>query len=864
MTIKSFFKYFVFPVLSLTAVFLISAKIFIQAADVNLSPNTDTIKPGSDITSYNYNIIQPNTVVNANCNNPEYAWQCGDWGECLLASGTNQYQQVRLCPALRTECSSLNGRGGVVLQPSSIRNCEKVCESFSYTEWGECNQNNAGVFLHTRTILNRVPPYCVTSATSSASIPKLEEECRPDCVEDDWICTEYPLVCPSTGHLSRQCNLKPNVICEDRNNSKPSIEKNCTPKAACGRNIAGNWGDCNNGKQTRPKYDNHDDCIMPIGVDLIEEQECCDDATFKAGLDWNLNCGPGMEYRYKIYKGNNQVCLAREKALTMTQKRASGYMSEKCLINAEAENKVSDSEVTKKVDLPQINNDLQNKAAKQDLSSEQTVSTKTTVVKKITTSSNEQKLQPVKQNDLNTDTVKSVQPKSSIKKEESIKSDQIVIKAPDNSESQSNQGEAMAVSNDNNQKTLTANDIAVDNSSAAVGSVQTKENTTLAQAVNNISADCGLVQITNSEDCEIYIRQNTIVDECLSKNIKSRGECRSYLISNYGRPAKCAKVSEATCLNLINNVILAGLSQETISPSLKESLTNIAGQSATIDSQKDKIILNNQTEISTKLLPLAPQESPAKVKLLSAPTKVSESIAPVAIAFDNDGDGLPNDLENRLGTNPDNPDTDSDGYNDKEEVSTGNNPLGVGKMDNEFKAKIAPIDSAIMQDKPIEHPRYANVSSSLDLLVSKIELVRTNEALKTGEMRLTGKAKPNEIVSIFIYSAMPIIITAKADTNGNWIYNLDKTLVDGNHEVYVAINDDSGKVVSRSAVMNFIIKEAKAITMDDYIQVTEAPQPKDNSTNMVQRYVWGGVILVVVCIILFFVAIRPKKDQPSL
>ncbi|MDD4412728.1 MAG: Ig-like domain-containing protein [Patescibacteria group bacterium] len=857
MTTKSFLKYFIFPALSLTAVFLISAKIFIQAADINgntnLNPNPDLtapIRPGSSITSYDYNTTQSNMVVNANCNNSEYAWQCGTWSECLLESGTNQYRQVRLCPALRTECSSLSGQGGMVLQPNLTRTCEKACESFSYTEWGECRPNSAGVFLHTRTILNRVPPYCVTVTTSSASIPKLEEECRPDCVEDDWNCTEYPLVCPSAGRLLRQCNLKPNVICEDRNNSKPSIEKPCTPKSICGRNTTGSWSDCGNGKQTRPKYDNHNDCIMPLDVGLIEEQECCDDITFRAGLDWSLSCGPGMEYRYKIYKGNNQACLAQEKALTMTQKRASGYMSERCSAEVQTDSQTTNDTVSK-IDLPKTDKNP-------------------VVVKPNASSTEPDKVAPAETRpETRTTTIKTEQPSPRVNVSASkatddrltpSKNDDVAIsnvpattKTPENVNSQAN----------SQASTNQTQALAID-SVPPINKAETQAVAASLQAVKNISADCGLAQITNSDDCEIYIRQNTIVDECLAKNIKSRGECRSYFISNYGRPAKCAKVSEATCLNLINNVILAGLSQETVSPTAKEDLIRIAGQSATIDSQKDKIILSNQTEVSTNLLPLAPQESPAKVKLLSAPTDTSESIAPVAIAFDNDGDGLPNDLEDRLGTKIDNPDTDGDGYADGQEVATGNNPLGAGKMDSEFKAKIAPIDSAMMQNKPIEHPRYAKVSSSLDLLVSKIELVRTNETLKTGEVRLKGKANPNEVVSVFIYSAMPIIVTAKADANGNWVYNLDKTLIDGNHEIYVAINDDSGKVVSRSAVMNFIIKEAQAVTMDDYIQVAEAPQPKDNSTNMVQRYVWGGVILVVVCILLFFAAIRPKKDQPSL
>ncbi|MEA3464242.1 MAG: hypothetical protein U9R14_04190, partial [Patescibacteria group bacterium] len=48
---------------------------------------------------------------------------------------------------------------------------------------------------------------------------------------------------------------------------------------------------------------------------------------------------------------------------------------------------------------------------------------------------------------------------------------------------------------------------------------------------------------------------------------------------------------------------------------------------------------------------------------------------------DSDDDGL-NDLEemSKYFTDPNNPDTDSDGYSDGEEVKAGYNPKGEGKL----------------------------------------------------------------------------------------------------------------------------------------------------------------------------------------
>ncbi len=47
---------------------------------------------------------------------------------------------------------------------------------------------------------------------------------------------------------------------------------------------------------------------------------------------------------------------------------------------------------------------------------------------------------------------------------------------------------------------------------------------------------------------------------------------------------------------------------------------------------------------------------------------------------DTDGDGLPDDYETVIGTDPDKADTDGDGYPDKEEIFNGYNPAGAGTL----------------------------------------------------------------------------------------------------------------------------------------------------------------------------------------
>ena len=70
-------------------------------------------------------------------------------------------------------------------------------------------------------------------------------------------------------------------------------------------------------------------------------------------------------------------------------------------------------------------------------------------------------------------------------------------------------------------------------------------------------------------------------------------------------------------------------------------------------------------------------------------------VANIAVAgMDTDKDGLPDDMETALGTDPLKADTDNDGYNDREEVIGGFNPLGQGllpidvKFAEKYKGKI--------------------------------------------------------------------------------------------------------------------------------------------------------------------------------
>ena len=175
---------------------------------------------------------------------------------------------------------------------------------------------------------------------------------------------------------------------------------------------------------------------------------------------------------------------------------------------------------------------------------------------------------------------------------------------------------------------------------------------------------------------------------------------------------------------------------------------------------------------------------------------------------DPDNDGINNNEEFRYNTNPLNPDTDGDGYIDGDEIRNRFNPL-----------KYSPGDGS---DKIIfENPKEKGEVKNNLYKITNIESVNINNENK---IKLTGKGLPNSFITIYVYSSLPIILTVKTDENGDWSYILDKQLDDGDHEVYVAITDNTGKITAKSEPLPFV-NVAGAVSLKDSNSHIEASMP---------------------------------------
>ena len=164
------------------------------------------------------------------------------------------------------------------------------------------------------------------------------------------------------------------------------------------------------------------------------------------------------------------------------------------------------------------------------------------------------------------------------------------------------------------------------------------------------------------------------------------------------------------------------------------------------------------------------------------------------LKVDSDADGLPDHEELRIGTNPFSADTDQDGYLDGDEVANGYDPMKTSTKEGVDK---------IMFSEP-----KTNGKENILYQVKEVDLVKNEKSEVEGTI-FNGRALPNSFITLYIYSS-PVVVTVKTDEDGNWSYVLNKELEEGNHEVYAAVTDNTGKITSKSKPFAFV-KTAQAV-----------------------------------------------------
>lgn len=235
-----------------------------------------------------------------------------------------------------------------------------------------------------------------------------------------------------------------------------------------------------------------------------------------------------------------------------------------------------------------------------------------------------------------------------------------------------------------------------------------------------------------------------------------------------------------------------------------------------------------------------------------------DQIGSSILMIDSDSDGLPDDIERKIGTDLNNQDTDGDSYDDYAEYRSGYNPLGGGRL--LAAEELAPVEMAIVNDETFEQPK-AKGELHEDFLVEGVDDIKKIDAIDdAGGHVFSGKATPNTVVTLYVYSDLPLLIAVKTDGYGNWKYELRQSLSDGRHDVYVTLNDAIGKVVAKSSSFSFIVKEAKAEMLIDAADNDGAPVIEDRTDGVFIYYLPISGTLILLGVFAFLRIVKKRKN----
>ncbi|MDA1334461.1 MAG: hypothetical protein O2794_00395 [bacterium] len=216
---------------------------------------------------------------------------------------------------------------------------------------------------------------------------------------------------------------------------------------------------------------------------------------------------------------------------------------------------------------------------------------------------------------------------------------------------------------------------------------------------------------------------------------------------------------------------------------------------------------------------------------------------------DKDGDSITDyDEVYFYGTDPESDDTDGDGMKDKEELLRGINPTNPSLLLRE---------SGIIYHDPRQRGEEKPELFSVDEVTPGPIPADTYEP---SSFIFKGTGPPNSIVTLYFFST-PIIVTVETDADGNWVYELDRELDKGNHEIYVAITDARGGIVAKGSPVPFV-KEAQAIELGK-IGLNLPEQEKAPSFFNSTTLGLTGAGMIVILVIILVVLGRKRREDPT-
>ena len=195
--------------------------------------------------------------------------------------------------------------------------------------------------------------------------------------------------------------------------------------------------------------------------------------------------------------------------------------------------------------------------------------------------------------------------------------------------------------------------------------------------------------------------------------------------------------------------------------------------------------------------------------------------------------------------------------------------LRGGQPDGSPPSGLSPLDQALLEGKPLEQPLGSGeVDNSFDIGVDTSGPAGSNPPDQGGaqdgnaapppagteDVVLSGRCDPDAVCLIYVYSYVPLVLSTTTDAGGNWTYTLNGSeLAEGPHIAYVAAVDDEGKIVRKSSPLSLFIKEAQAVTSDDYLRA-DMNVPTEPAAQYQLYYLIAVAALVILALggVVFF------------
>lgn len=400
-----------------------------------------------------------------------------------------------------------------------------------------------------------------------------------------------------------------------------------------------------------------------------------------------------------------------------------------------------------------------------------------------------------------------------------------------------------------------------------------------ALAARVIPDECRTAGMTSKDGCESLLRKKYLTQACAAQGITDAEACEEFAYGHMAGgivcqgldPEQCASAAKGRHLGDIMAVRKAG-------DELGKMIDEAAGPSGEIDLEA---LAARADDIGKRVMGVMPiAGGRGRMRTVRAMRDVAvkdddevDAAAPAILAFDTDGDGVPDDIESRLGTDPTKADTDGNGISDGEELK------------KKPASAFAPVDLAILGDGAVGQPTTEGETDAA-LTVALDAPAAAAQAAVPPARTFRGTAPVGTgVVALYVYSALPILVTTSVDASGQWSYVFDDQLKDGAHEVYVVINDDTGRVVKKSEPLSFMVEAASAATeppatataptqpaAQPAVPQTEpvAPAATDVQANAARSsspqtdvllFVIGGAVLVLAAAVITVLLIRSRRSK---